>query len=139
MAFVLTAYHQGLRFPPVLEIDIDHREQQVRRLLFLRLSTNWFRMEPTWGEHQMASEPAHVIRLGLIKCCIFFRNTRSGDRFNVSVTRLFKNGDTWSESHYFGRDDLLLVAKVMDLAHSWVFAQGQSVSVPSTRRETRES
>lgn len=82
----------------------------------------------------MASEPAHVIRFGLIKCCIFFRQTRSGDRFNVSVTRLFKNGDTWSESHYFGRDDLLLVSKAVDLAHSWIFVQCQSTA-PSTRKE----
>jgi hypothetical protein len=82
----------------------------------------------------MANEPAHVIRLGLIKCCIYFRSTRAGDRFNVTVTRLFKNGDAWSESHYFGRDDLLLASKVLDLAHSWIFAQCQSTA-PQNRKE----
>ncbi len=84
----------------------------------------------------MASEPVHEIRLGFIKCRIFLRNTRSGDRFNVTVTRLYRNGDSWSESHYFGRDETLLASKALDLAHSWIFAQYQSAE-PSNNDEGR--
>ena len=40
----------------------------------------------------MSREPDHVIRLGLIKCSIVRQNTRVGDRFNVSVSRLFRKG-----------------------------------------------
>jgi hypothetical protein len=36
------------------------------------------------------------------------------------MARLYKDGDVWKESTHFGRDDLLLTAKVIDLAHSWI-------------------
>jgi len=73
----------------------------------------------------MKNEPVHVIRLGLIKCQIFLRKTSSGDRYNVTVSRMFRNGEQWQESKMFGRDDLLLVAKTLDLAHTWIYVNGQ--------------
>lgn len=66
-----------------------------------------------------------MIRLGLIKCQIFLRKTSSGDRHNVTVSRMFRNGEQWQESKMFGRDDLLLVAKILDLAHTWIYVHGQ--------------
>ncbi len=59
----------------------------------------------------MANEPVHVVRLGLIKCQVFLRKTKVGDRFNVTVNRLYKNGDHWQQSGYFRRDDLPLAIK----------------------------
>ena len=59
------------------------------------------------------SKPVHEIRLGLIKAAIWHNLTRAGERHNVTLTRLFRNGDTWKESNHFGRDDLLLAAKVL--------------------------
>ena len=73
----------------------------------------------------MAAKPVHVIRFGLIKCQIFHRTTGSGDRFYATVVRLFRNGDQWVESKQFGRNDLPLVSKVVDLAHTWIYAHGQ--------------
>lgn len=73
----------------------------------------------------MSTEPIHVIRFGLIKCEIHLRQTRAGDRFNVFISRLFRNGEAWSESKQFGRDDLPIVSKVADLAHTWIFAMHQ--------------
>lgn len=71
----------------------------------------------------MAKQPAHEIRFGLIKALIWHNQTKAGDRYNVTLTRLFKNGDLWSESSHFGRDDLPLVAKAVDHAHTWIFQQ----------------
>ena len=68
----------------------------------------------------MSRAPVNEIRLGLIKASIWKNQTKSGERHNVTVVRLYKNGETWKESGHFGRDDLLLVAKVMDLAHTWI-------------------
>ena len=68
----------------------------------------------------MSRVPVHEIRLGLIKASIWRNQTKSGERHNVTVSRLYKNGDVWKESNHFGRDDLLLVAKVADLAHTWI-------------------
>ena len=74
----------------------------------------------------MASQPAHEVRFGLIKAVIWQNQTRAGERFKVTIVRLYKNGDRWVESQNFGRDDLPLVAKAADLAHSWIFAQAQN-------------
>lgn len=70
-----------------------------------------------------ASKPAVEIRFGLIKACVWHSMTRAGERYNVTLTRLYRNGDQWKESTHFGRDDLLVAAKVLDQAHSWIFQQ----------------
>jgi hypothetical protein len=65
--------------------------------------------------------PIHVIRMGLIKASIWQNQTKVGLRHNVTVVRLFRNGDVWQESTRFGRDDLLLLAKILERAHDWIF------------------
>lgn len=67
--------------------------------------------------------PIHTIRIGMIKASIWQNKSKAGQRHNVSVVRLYRNGDLWKESSRFGRDDLLVVAKVADLAHSWIHNQ----------------
>jgi hypothetical protein len=70
-----------------------------------------------------ASKPVHEIRLGLIKAAIWHNMTRAGERYNVTLIRLYRNGDVWKESLHFGRDDLLQAAKVLDQAHTWIHQQ----------------
>lgn len=70
------------------------------------------------------ARPVHEVRLGRIKAAIWENDTQNGARHNVTVSRIYKDGDTWKDSHSFGRDDLPLVAKVADQAHSWIFDQG---------------
>ena len=69
------------------------------------------------------SQPVHVIRFGYIKACIWRNQTKSGERHSVTIVRLYRNGDVWKESTRFGRDDLPLVVKVADLAHSWIYGE----------------
>jgi len=86
----------------------------------------------------MSKPPAHVIRFGLIKGSIWRNQTRAGERFTITVVRIFKNGAHWTESTRFGGDDLLLVAKVCDLAHSWIFdhrGQHEESNQDSTQSE----
>jgi hypothetical protein len=71
----------------------------------------------------MSKTPIHVVRYGFIKCCIWENSTRNGSRHVVTLTRLFKNGDSWQESTRFGRDDLLLAAKALNEAHSFIFSR----------------
>jgi len=73
-------------------------------------------------------KPAHEIRLGSIKATIWENETLNGTRHNVTLARLYKDGDEWKRSESFGRDDLPLVAKVVDQAHSWIYEQGQRVN-----------
>jgi hypothetical protein len=68
-------------------------------------------------------KPAHEIRLGAIKAAIWENATPNGKRHNVTVSRLYKDGEQWKRSDSFSRDDLLLLAKVADLAHTWIFEQ----------------
>lgn len=74
----------------------------------------------------MNKKPVHEVRFGLIKAAVWRNQTKAGDRYSVTFTRLFRNGDRWSESSSYGRDDLPLVAKAADLAHTWIFEQGIS-------------
>ena len=73
----------------------------------------------------MSKGPVHVIRFGLIKACIWRNHTTAGDRYSITVVRVFKKGEVGKESTRFGRDDLLLVAKACNEAHSWVYDEGQ--------------
>ncbi|MDX1926243.1 MAG: hypothetical protein SFV81_06990 [Pirellulaceae bacterium] len=69
----------------------------------------------------MTRPPVHSIRMGLIKATIWKSDTKAGLRHQVTVCRLFRNGDLWQESTRFGRDDLPLLAKVIELAHEWIY------------------
>jgi hypothetical protein len=74
------------------------------------------------------SAPVHEIRLGRIRAAIWENETQNGMRHNVTVSRLYKDGDDWRDSASFGRDDLPLVGKVLDRCHSWIFEQTGSSS-----------
>ncbi|MCA9160423.1 MAG: hypothetical protein KDA72_18960 [Planctomycetales bacterium] len=63
----------------------------------------------------------HEVRMGRIKAAIWENETQNGSRHNVTVSRLYRDGEQWKDSSSFGRDDLPLVAKVVDQAHSWIF------------------
>ena len=69
-------------------------------------------------------QPAHEIKLGKIRATIWANETEDHEVwFNATISRLYKNGDLWKESTHFGRDDLPLLAKVADMAHTWIFQQ----------------
>ncbi len=75
------------------------------------------------------AKPVHQIRVGLIKLRVWRKRTRSGVRHNVSIARLYRNGDCWKESTRFGRDDLPAVRLALDRAHTWIFEQGHASEV----------
>lgn len=66
-------------------------------------------------------KPVHEVRLGTIKAAIWANDTDNGTRHNVTFGRLYRDGDQWRTSDSFGRDDLPLLSKVADLAHTWIF------------------
>src|SRR5262245_9167349 len=95
------------------------------------------------------TKPAHEIRLGRIRATIWENDTESGVRYNVTFSRLYKSEDGWKDSTSMGLNDLLLVAKVADLAHSWIFEQNgernqeegepEQVEEPAPRRAASSS
>lgn len=76
------------------------------------------------SNHMSKEKPVHEVRIGAIKAAIWRNTTPSGIRFNVTFGRLYKDGDDWKATDSFGRDDLLVLAKVADKAHSWIHEQG---------------
>ena len=73
----------------------------------------------------MKTKPAHEIRLGSIKAAVWKNETEIGVRYNTTFSRLYKNGEQWESCDNFGRDDLLILAKVADETHSWICEQSR--------------
>ena len=65
-------------------------------------------------------QPVHQIKLASVKASIWENSTESGPRYNVTFARLYKDGNEWKFSDSFGRDDLLVLAKVADQAHTFI-------------------
>lgn len=66
--------------------------------------------------------PIHVERIGNIRAAIWANDGGpTGVYYAVTASRLYKDGQNqWQSSDRFGRDDLLVLAKVLDRAHSWI-------------------
>jgi len=85
----------------------------------------------------MSNRPVHEIRLGHIKAVIWANETDAGIRHNVSLVRIYRDGEKWATSETFGRDDLPLVSKVADLAHTWIYVETQN-GISRSATEDRE-
>jgi len=70
-------------------------------------------------------KPVREIRLGKVKAAVWENQTENGIRHNVTFSRIYKDGNEWKSSGSFGRDELPLLCKVADMAHSWIFEHGQ--------------
>jgi hypothetical protein len=70
-----------------------------------------------------SNAPVHTVRLGRIQAAVWANNGDNRTFYNVTITRSYKEegSDDWKDSDSFGRDDLPLVAKVADMAHTWIF------------------
>jgi hypothetical protein len=82
---------------------------------------------PDFRMQNIKTKPIHEVRLGSIKAAVWRNDTDSGVRYNATFSRLYKDGDQWKSTESFGRDDLLLLAKVADHTHSWILSQSQEV------------
>ena len=70
-----------------------------------------------------SSRPVREIRMGRVKAAVWRNTTENGSMHNVTIQRLYRTDDGWATTTSFGRDDLPLVARVADLAHSWIYEQ----------------
>lgn len=66
----------------------------------------------------------HEIRLGKIKATIWANPTHRGIHYRTKICCLYKDeSGNWNSTDTFQREDLLAVAKVADLAHTWICRQ----------------
>ncbi|MCY3758886.1 MAG: hypothetical protein OXG96_14285 [Acidobacteria bacterium] len=77
-------------------------------------------------------KPVAEVRIRAVKAIIWKNETQAGIRHNAtfSLSRLYKDGDEWKSTTSFGREDLLLLAKVADLAHTRVHQLGTEEAKP---------
>ncbi len=71
-------------------------------------------------------KPVQEVRVGSVKAAIWENPTDSGVRHNVTFERIYKSDDEWKQTQSFGRDDLLVLAKVADQAHTWIFEHAKA-------------
>lgn len=83
---------------------------------------------PAASQEPAKQRPVHEVRLGRIKAAIWTNEGDNGTWYNVTVSRNYKDGDEWKSSTSFGRDELLTLAKVADLANTWIHGQNQPTS-----------
>lgn len=78
--------------------------------------------------NQSKSQPVEEIRIGAIKAAIWRNDGEQGPRFNVTFQRIYRtNEGEWRSTDSFGRDDLLILGKVADAAHTRVLQlQGEA-------------
>ncbi len=75
----------------------------------------------------MSNQPIHRIRIGTVSVAIFENKTDEGQTFyNTQFDRSYRDGNEWKHTRSFGKDDLLVVGKLADQAHSYIFEKLQS-------------
>ena len=79
-------------------------------------------------------KPVDEIRIGRVKATIWRNGTDEQPRHNVTFSRLYKDdaGD-WKSTSSFGRNDLLLLAKVADLVHTRLFQLPAEAELPEVQ------
>lgn len=85
------------------------------------------------------TKPIHEVRIGLIKAAVWKNETETGVRYNASFCRIYKDGEQWKSTESFGRDDLLVLAKVADNTHSWICMQNHEEHKPASSVPVREN
>jgi hypothetical protein len=71
------------------------------------------------------TKPAHTLRDGAIEVAIWRNDGEKGSWYSVTHRRSYKVGEEWKDSDSYGTDDLLHLAKLLDLAHTWILSQQQ--------------
>jgi hypothetical protein len=68
------------------------------------------------------AQPVQVFRLGRIKCAVWENEADSKKFYNVTFARTYvDDAKNYHDTDSFGRDDLPLVAKLADRAHTFIF------------------
>ena len=65
--------------------------------------------------------PVHKLKDGLMTATIWDRKTEKGTFYSVTFDRRYTDKDgNWKSSDSYDTGDLLALAKLADLAHTWI-------------------
>lgn len=66
-------------------------------------------------KQKTVNKPIQEVRIGNSKAAIWQNETDNGLRFNVTFQRIYRDAEgKWQSTDSFGRDDLLVLAKVAE-------------------------
>ena len=71
------------------------------------------------------NRPVDRINFGAIKVAIWASKTKYGKKHFANVQKVYKDGDDFESTSFFGREDLLPAAKALNEAHSRVLELDQ--------------
>ena len=71
----------------------------------------------------MANQKPHEeVRIGTVKAAIWQNEVAGKTRYSVTFSRIYRDAEgQWEDGAELGRNDLLVLAKVADRAHSRIF------------------
>ncbi len=65
--------------------------------------------------------PVFTVRHRALKAAVWQNETENGPIFfNTTLTRSYKDGETWKESGSFGYDDILIVAELLRTCYGFI-------------------
>jgi hypothetical protein len=72
-------------------------------------------------------QPVHAVRLRNVRAAVWANRNENGTYYTVTFSRSYRDQEgNWHTTESFGKDDLLLLAKVADVVHSWIWDELQS-------------
>jgi hypothetical protein len=74
------------------------------------------------------NRPAHTVRHRGIKAVVWLNQTDKGPMHNVTLSRVYRDGEEWKESRSMGFDDLMTAAKALFDAHTWISQQRETMN-----------
>ena len=66
------------------------------------------------------------VTVGALQVTIWRNHGEKGNWYSVIPSRSYRQEETWKETDSLGFDDLLTMAKLFDLAHTWIMHQHQA-------------
>lgn len=64
--------------------------------------------------------PVFSCRHRALKAAVWRNDLENGPMFNTTVSRSYKDGETWKESGSFSYDDVLIVAELLRTCHGFI-------------------
>jgi len=84
--------------------------------------------------------PVFSCRHRALKAAVWQNESEKGPFFNVTVSRSYKDGETWRESTSFGYDDILPIAELLRTCHGFIsreIAKNRAASKPAPKPAPR--
>lgn len=73
---------------------------------------------------RLKTKPVFEAKAGLVRATVWPNETKDGVRYNTTLSRRYKDGDTWKSTASFGERDLMDVVRAVVEAEAWIRQQG---------------